>query len=162
MSNKSGAGRWISAWWPVAAAMVLVLCESTEYFGSDETTGPLRLAWQYLFGPVGDAPWDEIHHLIRKIGHVVGFGIVGLTWLRAWWMTLRNSHFLLHAGLALAGTAAIACFDEWHQAYLPDRGSSVWDVLLDCAGALAMLLVARVLLRAFRAKRSSELAANSS
>ena len=144
---RKRAGYWIGAWWPVAAAVALIACESTEYFGADRTTGPFRLVWEFLFGPVGDARWELIHHLVRKTGHFVGYGIVWLSWLRAWRMTLRNSRFLLHAGMALAGSVVMACCDEWHQAYLPNRGSSVWDVLLDCCGALAMMLVAHVWLR---------------
>ena len=142
MSSKRGPGHWISAWWPVAVAIVLILCESTEYFGSNHTSGPLRLLWQFLFGPVSDAHWELMHVIIRKSGHFFGYGVIGLTWLRAWRMTLKNSRFLLQAALALAGAAAVAICDEWHQSYLPDRGSSLWDVLLDCCGAAAMLAIA--------------------
>ena len=148
-----GARYWIGAWWPVAAAVAMIACESTEYFGSDRTSGPLRLVWQFLFGPVGDAPWDEIHHLIRKTGHFIGYGMVGLAWLRAWWMTLPRWRFLPEAALALVGTAAVASGDEWHQTFLPNRTGTPWDVLLDCCGALAMLLAAYVFLRIFRPKR---------
>ena len=162
MSNKCGLGRWISAWWPVAAAIAIIACESTEYFGADRTSGPLRLLWQFLFGPVSDNHWELVHVVIRKAGHFLGYGLVGLAWLRAWRMSLKDSRFLLQAAMALAGAAVIACCDEWHQSYLPNRGSSVWDVLLDCCGALAMVLVARIWLRVYRAKRSSELVVHSS
>jgi VanZ family protein len=131
----------------------MIMCESTQYLGSDHTSGPLRLIWQFLFGHVSDDRWELIHHLIRKSSHFIGYGIVGLTWLRAWWMTLRGSRFLSNAILALLGTAAVASGDEWHQTYLPNRNGSPWDVLLDCSGALFMLLVAYILLRVFRPKK---------
>jgi VanZ family protein len=148
--GRMGAGYWIGAWWPVVVAMALILCESTEYFGADRTSGPLRLLWQYLFGQVSDDLWEVVHVIIRKTGHFVGYGIVGLTWLRAWRMTLRDSRFLLQAGLALAGTAAIAICDEWHQNYLFNREGSPWDVLLDCCGALAMMLLVYIFLQISR------------
>jgi VanZ family protein len=142
MSNKRGLGHWISAWWPVAAAIAVIACESTVYFGADHTSGPLRLLWEFLFGPVTNDRWDLVHVIIRKTGHFVGYGIVGLAWLRAWRMTLKNSRFLFRAGMALVGTAAVAICDEWHQAYLPNRNGSPWDVLLDCCGAAAMMTIA--------------------
>ncbi len=161
-SNPRGPKYWISAWWPVAVAIAVILCESTEYFGADRTSGPLRLLWQFLFGPVGDDRWELMHQMMRKCGHFIGFGIVGLAWLRAWRMTLRDSRFLLRAALALVGTAAVASCDEWHQSYLPNRNGSPWDVLLDCCGAAAMVLVAYVFLRVFRARRSSQFVVRSS
>ena len=62
-----------------------------------------------------------IHHLIRKSGHFLGYGLIGLAWLRAWWMTLPHSRFLHDAVLALLGTALIASADEFHQTFLPNR-----------------------------------------
>ena len=56
-----------------------------------------------------------IHHFIRKSGHFIGYGFIGLAWLRAWWMTLPRFRFLADALLALLGTALMASCDEWHQ-----------------------------------------------
>jgi VanZ family protein len=87
-----------------------------------------------------DARWEILHHLIRKSGHFLGYGAIGLLWLRAWWMTLPRSRFLHDAFLALLGTALVASADEWHQTFLPNRTGSPWDVLLDCCGAIALEL----------------------
>jgi VanZ family protein len=143
---------WISAWWPVVAGIAIIATESTKYFGSDHTSGPLRWVFQGLFGPVSDAHWEIIHHLIRKSGHFLGYGLlIGLTWLRAWRMTLPAARPIARAALALLGTALVASWDEWHQSFLPNRSSSVWDVLLDCAGALVMISIALAAARARRA-----------
>jgi VanZ family protein len=79
--------------------------------------------------------------------------LLGLTWLRAWWMTLPRSVFLQDTALALLGTAMTASADEYHQSFLPNRTSSPWDVLIDCCGALAMQLLVYVCMRIFRPKR---------
>jgi VanZ family protein len=121
--------------------------------GSNHTSGPLRWLYQAIFGHVSNAHWAIIHHGIRKAGHFLGYGMVGLTWLRAWWMTLRHSHFLPDALLALAGTALIACGDEWHQNFLPNRTGSPWDVLLDCCGAITLQLLVYIYLRLMRPKK---------
>ena len=144
---------WIRAWWPVAVGIAIILLESTQMMGADNTSGPLRSIFQWFFGPVGDPRWDEIHHLIRKSGHFLGYGFIGLAWLRAWWMSLPRSRFFSDLLLALLGTGLLAGWDEWHQGFLPNRTSSPWDVMLDCCGAFTVCLVAYFFLRLFRPER---------
>jgi len=76
-----------------------------------------------------------------------------VAWLRAWWMTLPHSHFLEDTFLALMGTALTASLDELHQSYLPNRNGSVWDVLLDCGGAIALQLAVYGWLRLFKPRQ---------
>lgn len=164
MSSKrtGGVTFWVRAWLPVALSIGVIMLESTEWFGANHTTGPLRWLVESLFGRVPDDRWEIIHHLIRKSGHFLGYGLIGLAWLRAWWLTLPRSRFLPDALLALLGTALIASCDEWHQAYLPNRTSSVWDVLLDCSGAIVLQMLVYLFVRTFQPKKlaRAESAAN--
>jgi VanZ family protein len=154
MSSKRRRARfWLSAWLPVAVGIYIVTIESTPAFGSDRTSPPLRWLIQLIFGPLNDATWEIVHHLIRKTGHFVGYGALGLLWLRAWRMTLPGRQFLSHAGLALLGAALVASWDEWHQTFLPNRTGSPLDVLLDCCGAAAMIGLAWLYLHYFRRAR---------
>jgi len=155
-SKRRDLKYWISAWLPVAAGIAVIVMESTKYFGADHTSGPLRWVFQLLFGSVNDARWDRIHHYIRKSGHFLGYGVIGLTWLRAWRMTLPKAQFLTDAVLALLGTGLLASWDEWHQSFLPNRTSSPWDVLLDCSGALLMLWMAFVSRQIHRPRESMQ------
>jgi VanZ family protein len=143
----------MNAWLPVAVGIGVILMESTVWFGSNHTSGPLRWLWETLFGPVTNARWGGIHHLIRKSGHFFGYGAIGLAWLRAWWMTLPRSRFLPDAFLALLGTALVASCDEWHQCFLPNRTGTPWDVLLDCCGAIALQSVVYIYMRLKMPKR---------
>jgi len=152
-SKRRGFKYWFSVWWPVTAGIALIALESTEFMGSDHTSNPLRWLYQALFGPVSDERWEILHHLIRKSSHFIGYGAIGLAWLRAWWMTLPRSRFLHDSLLALLGTALVASADEWHQTFLPNRTGSAWDVLLDCCGAIAMQLAVYIFMRLFRPKR---------
>ena len=152
-SSRRNPTYWVSAWLPVLIGLCVIALESTESFGSNHTSGPLRAIFQAVFGPVGDANWEFIHHLIRKSGHFIGYGLLGLAWLRAWWMTLPNPAFFKAMALAMLGTAMTASADEFHQSFLPNRTSSVWDVLLDCSGAFVMQLVTYLLVRLFRPER---------
>jgi VanZ family protein len=154
MSNsRTGAKFWISAWMPVLLGIGIILIESTEWFGADHTSGPLRRIYEAFFGPVTGAHWQHIHLVIRKSGHFLGYGFIGLAWLRAWWMTLPHSRFLQDAVLALLGTGIMASADEFHQSFLPNRTSSVWDVLIDCSGAITLQLIVYIYMRLARPKR---------
>ena len=132
--------------------------ESSSYFGSDHTSGPLRWIWEHLFGPLSIERWEFFHHLIRKTGHFVGYGTMGLLWLRALWMSLPRAGFLLLATLALFGTALVASGDEFHQSFLPNRTGVPSDVLLDCCGAVVLLVLTYVILRLRAPKRLSRTA----
>lgn len=159
MSNsKRGLGFWLRAWLPVALGVGVIALESTTLFSAQETSGPLRALFQALFGPVSNQDWAQIHFFVRKSGHFLGFGLLGLVWLRAWWMTLPRSVFLTDTLLALLGTAMTASADELHQAFLPGRTGTPWDVLIDCSGAIALQLVVYVCMRIFRPKRLARIA----
>lgn len=149
---------WIRAWLPVVIGICMVSVETTEYLGSDYTAGPLRHAFEYLFGQLPTEDWTVIHHYMRKSGHFLGYGFIGLAWLRAWWMTLPQSRFLHDALLALAGTATVASLDEWHQSYLPNRTGTSLDVLLDCCGAITLQLLVYVFMRITQPKKLSHAA----
>jgi VanZ family protein len=152
-SNQRDLKFWINAWWPVAVGVLVIAFESTELMGADNTSHPLRMIFEAIFGPVSSARWEIIHHYIRKSGHFIGYGALGLTWLRAWWMTLPHSRFLHDALLSIFGTALIASADEFNQTFLPNRTGSPWDVLLDCCGAITLQLLVYIFMRTFRPKR---------
>ncbi|HEY1903873.1 MAG TPA: VanZ family protein [Terracidiphilus sp.] len=154
LSNRRGGfWFWIYVWLPVAIGIAVIVLESTEAFGSNHTSGPLRRIFEALFGHVSTVRWELIHHYLRKTGHFLGYGFIGLAWLRAWWFTLPRSRFLLDAILALLGTALVASCDEWHQTFLPNRTGSPWDVLLDCTGAITLQLIVYIFMRSFKPKR---------
>ena len=154
MSNKArGLKFWISAWFPVALGITVIVFESTEFMGADHTSGPLRWLFESVFGHASDARWEIIHHYIRKSGHFVGYGLLGLAWLRAWWMTLPRLRYLQVAVLGLLGTALVASCDEWHQTFLLNRTGSVWDVLLDCCGTVTLELVVYIFMRLSRPRK---------
>jgi len=148
MSNSQrGLGQWLRVWLPVVLGIAVIAMESTEFMGADHTSGPLRWLCEHLVGPIGDARWEFVHNFIRKTGHFIGYGFIGLAWLRAWWMTLPRSRFLHDALLALLGTALVASADEFHQTFLPNRTGKWQDVLLDCCGAIALQALVYVFMR---------------
>ena len=148
--SKRGTRFWVSAWLPVLLAMCVIAAESTPYFGADHTSAPFRWIYEHLFGRVSDWDWGGIHHYIRKTGHFIGYGCIGVAWLRAWRMTFPKFNFFQSAALAMLGTAMIASADEFHQTFLPNRTGLASDVVLDCCGALVLQLIAYFVMRAMR------------
>jgi len=143
---------WLRAWLPVVLGIGVIALESTNLLSAEHTSRPFRMLYQALFGPVSDVEWGPIHFYIRKTGHFLGYGMLALTWLRAWWMTLPKSVFLTDAFLALLGTAMTASADELHQTLLPGRTGTPWDVLIDCSGAITLQLLMYLWLRIWKAE----------
>ncbi len=81
----------------------------------------------------------EMDFLLRKIAHVVEYAVLSaLLWRaleggrpRGVWTLFLLSFFL---------SVLYAASDEWHQSFVPGRGASARDVLIDAAGALAAAL----------------------
>jgi len=74
--------------------------------------------------------------ILRKCAHVVEFAVfAGLLW-RAF---QGSRPFPVRALALLSFFIAVlyAASDEWHQSFVPGRGPSVRDVMIDSVGALA-------------------------
>ena len=139
-----GAG--LGVWLPVAIMCLVIACESTKVFSSENTSGWIRPWIEKLIGhKLNDFVWMMGHKMARKSGHFTGYGILCLTWLRAWLLTLalRSAAWWRWraTGLAIAGTALVASLDEWHQTFIPTRTGLFSDVLLDTLGGMTMCVL---------------------
>ena len=151
-SPETSVWRHVSTWLPPLIAVVAIAIESTNTFGSSNTSRWLRPAFERLLGHMTDASWGTFHHVLRKTGHVCGYGLVCLAFLRAWLRTFvdqlsaapRPWRFYCCA-LAVLSTDMVASLDEWHQTFLASRTGNIVDVGIDTAGALlSCLLVAAI------------------
>ena len=68
--------RWkpILDWVPAALSVLMIALESTATMSAKNTSQWLFPYWVRIFGPISTAHWAEVHHLIRKTGHFVGYG----------------------------------------------------------------------------------------
>ena len=147
-------------WLPVLAFAMVFAVESTPYLGADHTNAPLRRLAEMLCGNGVNAHWALIHHLIRKTGHFMGYGIFSLICFRGFWITLRSAAFRLPRqlrahGLAILATFLVASADEFHQSFLPNRTGQFSDVLLDCCGAVVLCLALFLVMQAAELRRQS-------
>lgn len=135
-------------WVPAALAVAMIAGESTAAMSADNTSHWLLPFWVRLFGPISAARWAEVHHLIRKFGHLAGYGVVSVCFFHGWRTSLRMAaggirSLWRRAGLlAVASTLLVACADEYHQSFLPSRTSSPIDVGIDLCGAILAQLLA--------------------
>ncbi len=143
--HRSSGLRLFLAWLPAVIGVCVIIAESTETFSSGNTSGPLRHIWESIFGPQTNAYWDEVHHIIRKTGHFVGYGTLSLLFYHAWGRTagiLHGRTFRIESVLyALACTLIVAAGDEYHQTFLPGRTGRPQDVVLDMIGACTLQLL---------------------
>ena len=75
-----------------------------------------------------------LHAFIRKCGHVAEYFIFGVLLFRAIRAPLRGWD-VRWAFLAILIAALYASSDEIHQIFVPSRGASIWDALLDTSAA---------------------------
>ena len=137
---------WLSAWLPVLLFSTVFVAESTQYFGADRTSEPLQRVAEALFGYDIGVYWDTIHHVIRKTGHFMGYGVFSLVCFRGFWLAIehessRLTRRLRAHGLAILVTFLIAGADELHQCFVPNRCGQFSDVMLDTGGAAALGLM---------------------
>jgi VanZ family protein len=147
--NQPVQSRWsalLQAWLPALLFASIFAIESTARFGADHTSEPLRHLWEMVTGASAGPGWTFTHHILRKVGHFNGYGMLSLICFRGFWLTLRNSvsrfahpwrNRALAHGLALAATLFVASADEIHQTFLPNRTGTFADVVLDTTGGLA-------------------------
>jgi VanZ family protein len=75
-----------------------------------------------------------LHDFLRKLGHVCEYFVFGLLLFRAF-RAPGHSWQWRWALLAILAAALYASSDEIHQIFVPSRGASIWDALLDSGGA---------------------------
>ena len=142
-------------WVPAALSVLMIALESTSTMSAENTSQWLYPLWVHLFGPISPAHWAEVHHLIRKTGHFVGYGFVSLAFFYSWRQTLHRmavKHWTLWrraSVLAVLCTLLVAISDEYHQSFLPSRTSSPVDVAIDLCGAIVFQLLLLAIIQLF-------------
>jgi VanZ family protein len=142
-------------WVPAALSVLMIALESTATMSANNTSQWLYPYWVRLIGPISTAHWAEVHHLIRKTGHFVGYGLVSMAFFYSWRQTLLRmavKHWTLWrraSVLAVLCTLLVAILDEYHQSFLPSRTSSPKDVCIDLCGAITAQLLLLLTIQLF-------------
>ncbi len=130
----------MSSWAPVAAWLGFIALTSGDGFSASQTSrviGPI-VAW--LFPDLSPVERAEMHHIARKLAHVVEYGFLGLLLFRAFWRTWE-ARALGAAAATVATVFTIASLDELRQSTSAVRTGNVFDVVLDTTGGVLAALV---------------------
>jgi VanZ family protein len=133
--------RFLRYWGPVLIVAIMISVASTGGFGSGHTSRIIIPILRRLLPHAQEKTLEIIHHIIRKGAHVFEYSIFG----GLVWRAIRAGRSGWRWSWAYWTILVVACFallDEFHQSFVPGRGASVLDSLLDtCAGAAALLLL---------------------
>lgn len=82
--------------------------------------------------------YGNLDTLIKKGGHALGYGLLGLSYFYALPKRLSKFYRVL---TALLMAVLFALSDEYHQSFVQGRSSSLSDVLIDGFGATLALVL---------------------
>ncbi len=115
-------------WWPVAIWAAMIFLFSTHYFSGAATLRVIGPLLHFLLPGASSATISMLHSLVRKFAHFFEYAIL-------LWLLLRGP-MAGRPGMALLLTGVYALLDEGHQALVPGRTASLFDVGIDFSGAL--------------------------
>ena len=131
-----------ASWLPPVVWMGFIMWFSSASFSAEQTGGALHPFLMWLLPWLTPPQAEAIHLFLRKGAHFTEYAILAALWFRAF-VQGRSLTPRRGAWLALTISLAWAFLDEAHQATIPARQGSAGDVIIDAAGALAVLIVRR-------------------
>lgn len=107
---------------------------------------------QFLMKLGFDLEEDISHAFIRGLAHFFNFFVLYFLWYISF--TLNNFEEKRSIILSILISISYAFLDEGHQYFIPDRGPSLYDVLIDSLGSLTSLILCKLfyILRSSRKK----------
>ena len=145
--------RFLKYWLPVFFWMAVIFFMSTDAGSAAHTSRILEPLLHWFRPDILQSTIEEVHFYVRKGGHLSEYALLGILLLRALRATILVDAPLFKSGLAaLLLAAAYAASDEFHQSFVPSRGASVRDVLIDTCGAFVGLCVVIVCIKLRRVR----------
>ena len=130
---------WLWAWWPAIAWAAMIFTMSTDTFSAEHTSRILEPVLRWLIPSLSAPQFEVIHYFIRKSAHFSEYFVFFLLLYRA--VRAGRRGWRWSWGItALLIAAAYSAADEFHQSFVPSRGSSAYDSLLDTTGAFVALI----------------------
>jgi VanZ family protein len=137
-------------WLPPAIWLGVMWIFSTHYFTADQTRQWVIPLLRWFFPHAGYETMMHMHYAARKAGHVFNYLLLSLLLVRA--IRRDRPGWEIHWALGAWGIAACyAMIDELHQWFVPGRGASWRDVLLDSTAAA----VGQVIVWLYRRRRGA-------
>jgi len=139
-------------WPPVLLMIAAMYWASTDLFSDGNTRSIIERIGLSLHPRAQEAMLLALNYLVRKLAHFAEYALLAALLFRA----RRGDRGARWRWRWAAYTFSLACgwalLDEFHQAFTRTRGSSIYDSMLDAAGALVMLTAIAL----FYARKSPE------
>ena len=113
------SGRFVRYWLPVFGYVGLII---------------------FLSAQPGLRPPGNIKEM-DKVAHITEYFFLGLLLARAWTATLPPQRMMLPIVIAMIMGISIGAGDEYFQSFIPQRDSSVYDLIADSVGLLIAQMV---------------------
>jgi VanZ family protein len=124
---------------PVVAWVGLIFFASTGNLSGENTSLVVRPVLLWLFPGITETALLRAHLLIRKAAHFTEYAVLALLAARAFLSSSRPALRRRWAASALSLVVVCALLDEYHQTFVPARGGTVYDSMIDAAGGAAAL-----------------------
>ncbi len=118
----------------------VIVYNSTSLASMNETSRFIRPLLEFLFPQSSHEALTIYHSYIRKLAHLTEYAVLAFLATRIFWSFQNKIVRKYWHIFAFATVVLVAMFDEINQSFNPTRTGSVYDVLLDCIGGLAMLI----------------------
>lgn len=137
------------AWLPTMIWLAMIAYFSTDTFSAEHTGSILEKIIRAVYGNISHEHFRMIHVFVRKTAHFTVYGLLSLLAFYSWRATLprRARWTFIWAVLALLTVVMAGSLDEIHQIFVPSRGPSPYDVMLDTMGALFVQVLIATFLR---------------
>src|SRR6185295_94397 len=151
-TSRNRAGRY----GPLIVWAALIFIGSSSILSGSNTSTFLVQPMRWLFPAASDSTLQLAHLLIRKAGHLTEYAI--LAWLAARAFRTSSNELLHHRWflVALILVVVYSLSDEFHQSFVPSRGASLHDCVIDSVGGLTMLIFLAVRWNGVRSPRVSK------
>src|SRR5215475_6118973 len=138
MSNSPNTINPLRWWWPAMLMMAVIFLGSTDLGALSHQSRFLVPFLRWL--GFGDPAVHGVILGIRKLGHLTEYAVLSVLFWRAW---MQRPAFQppvawtwRHAIAPFLMSVFYASLDEFHQWFVPSRGASPIDVMIDSTGAL--------------------------
>jgi VanZ family protein len=138
--------RFLRYWGPVLVVAAVISTASTKSFGSEQTSRVIIPILRWLLPHAQGKTLEFLHHLIRKGAHLFEYSIFSALVWRAF-RGGRDGWRWSWAAWTILVVSGFALLDEFHQIFVPGRGASVYDSMLDTCGGAAALAVVWIIVR---------------
>ena len=132
----NNTNQFIKNWLPTILWICCIFIMSTDSFSSKNTYSILVPVIRFFIPNITPAEIDTVHFLVRKGAHITEYCIASLLLFHSFKNTMQFSRNWLWVFCSFIVVLIVAATDEYHQAFVATRTSSIIDIGIDLIGGV--------------------------